>query len=128
MAERLKKLKRLRHTWEQRKRSTEYKMAAIATEISQVNAEEQHLAKCLDGGEGLYGQFTDLVAQRLHGAANRKASLGAKMDSVRVIHRKDAMNLRRCEILEGRQKSDLERREEAASLENILEVFLSRKS
>ena len=45
MPERLKRLNRLRESWAQRKKSTEYRIAAIAAEISRISAEEEHLAR-----------------------------------------------------------------------------------
>ena len=127
MPERLKRLNRLRESWAQRKRSTEYRIAAIVTEITRIGAEEEHLARGLDGEKGTLSLFPDLLTRRLLVIDGEKKKLAAKMDSVKVIHRQDALNLRRCEIFQDRHKDFLRQKDEAAALESTIEVFLQRR-
>lgn len=128
MPERLKRLNRLRESWAQRKKSTEYRIAAIATELSRASAEEEHLARGADSGKGPLSLFPDLLTRRLLAIDDEKKKLATKMDSVKVIHRHDSLNLRRCEIFQERHKLLLRQKDEAASLEATIEVFLQRKS
>ncbi len=127
MPERLKRLNRLRESWAQRKKSTEYRIAAIATELSRASAEEEHLARGVDSGTGPLSLFPDLATRRLLAIHDEKKKLGAKMDSVKVIHRQDSLNLRRCEIFQERHKLLLRQKGEAAFLESTIEVFLQRR-
>lgn len=127
MRERLRRLSRLRGSWAQRKKSTEYRIAAIAMEISRVNAEEERLARSLDGETGTLSLFPDLSTRWLLTIGDEKAKLNLKMESAKVTHRLDSLNLRRCEIFQERQKILLEQKEEAALLENTIEAFLQRK-
>ena len=127
MPERLKRLNRLRESWAQRKRSTEYRIAAIATELNRIGAEEEQLARGLDGEMGPLSLFPDLLTRRLLVIDDEKKKLAAKMDSVKVIQRQDALNLRRCEIFQDRHKLFLRQKDEAASLESTIEVFLQRR-
>lgn len=127
MLERLKRLNRLRESWAQRKKSTEYRLAAIATEMTRIGAEEEQLARGLDGEKGTLSLFPDLLTRRLLVIDDEKKKLAAKMDSVKVIHRQDALNLRRCEIFQERHKLLLRQKDEAAFLESTIEVFLQRK-
>ncbi len=124
MRERLRRLNRLRESWAQRKKSTEYRIAAIANEISRVNAEEEHLVKSLDGDGGTLSRFPDLLTRRLSAIGGEKGRLAQKMESAKAVYRSDSMNLRRCEIFQERQKAVLEQKEEAAQLESTIEVFL----
>jgi hypothetical protein len=128
MPERLKRLNRLRESWAQRKKSTEYRIAAIATELSRASAEEEHLAKGVDEGTGPLSLFPDLSTRRLLAIDDEKKRLASKMESVKAIHRQDSLNLRRCEIFQERHKLLLRQKDEAAFLESTIEVFLQRKS
>jgi len=125
--ERLKRLSRLRDSWAQRKKSTEYRIAAIATEISRASAEEAHLAKGVDSGTGPLSLFPDLLTRRLLAIDDEKKKLATKMDSAKATHRQDALNLRRCEIFQERHRLVLRQKDEAASLEATIEVLLQRK-
>lgn len=126
MPERLKRLNRLRDSWAQRKKSTEYRIAAIATELSRAGAEEEHLAKGVDAGTGPLSLFPDLATRRLLAIDDEKKKLAAKMDSAKATHRQDALNLRRCEIFQERHKVLLRQKDEAGSLEATIEVLLQR--
>lgn len=128
MPERLKRLNRLRESWAQRKKSTEYRIAAIATEISHISAEAEHLARGVDKGTGPLSLFPYLSTRRLLAINEEKKKLAAKMDSAKVAHRHDALNLRRCEIFQERHKLVLRQKDEAASLESTIDVFLQRRS
>ena len=128
MPERLKRLNRLRESWAQRKKSTEYRIAAIATELSRVSAEEEHLASGVDSGAVPLSLFPDLATRRLLAIDDEKNKLAIKMESVKVTHRQDSLNLRRCEIFQERHKLLLRQKDEAAFLESTIEVFLQRKS
>ena len=108
MPERLKRLNRLRESWAQRKKSTEYRIAAIATEISRISAEADHLARGVDKGTGPLSLFPDLSTRRLLAINDEKKNLAAKMDATKKTHRHDALNLRRCEIL-GETQACLEK-------------------
>ena len=124
MPERLKRLNRLRESWAQRKKSTEYRIAAIATEISRISAEADHLARGVDKGTGPLSLFPDLSTRRLLAINDEKKNLAAKMDATKKTHRHDALNLRRCEIFQEKHKLVLRQKDEAASLESTIEVFL----
>ena len=128
MPERLKRLNRLRDSWAQRKKSTEYRIAAIATELSRASAEEEHLAKGVDSGTGPLSLFPDLSTRRLLAIDDEKKMLATKMESAKATHRQDSLNLRRCEIFQERHKLLLRQKDEAAFLESTIEVFLQRKS
>ena len=128
MPERLKRLNRLRESWAQRKKSTEYRIAAIATELSRASAEGEHLAQGVDEGTGPLSPFPDLSTRRLLAIDDEKKRLAIKMDSAKVTHRQDSLNLRRCEIFQERHKLLLRQKDEAASLESTIEVFLQRKT
>lgn len=127
MRERLRRLSRLRESWAQRKKSTEYRIAAVATAISRVSAEEEHLASRLDDLTGILRLFPDVSIRRLLAIGEEKAKLNLKMESAKTTHRLDSLNLRRCEIFQERQRVLLGQKEEAALLENTIEVFLQRK-
>src|SRR6187549_1107932 len=105
MPERLKRLNRLRDSWAQRKKSTEYRIAAIATEISRASAEEERLAKGVDAGTGPLSLFPDLATRRLLAIDDAKKKLASKMEAVKATHRQDSLNLRRCEIFQERHKA-----------------------
>ena len=128
MPERLKRLNRLRESWAQRKKSTEYRIAAIATEISRASAEEERLAKGVDIGTGPLSLFPDIATRRLLAINDEKKKLASKMESAKATHRQDSLNLRRCEIFQERHKLLVRQRDEAAFLESTIEVFLQRKS
>jgi hypothetical protein len=125
--ERLKRLNRLRESWAQRKKSTEYRIAAIATELSCISAEEEYLARGLDGGRGTLSLFPDLSTRRLLAIDDEKKKLANKMETAKVAHRHDSLNLRRCEIIHQRHKLLLRQKDEAKSLESTIEVFLQRR-
>ncbi len=127
MPERLKRLNRLRESWAQRKKSTEYRIAAIATELSRASAEEEHLAQGVDSGEGPLRLFPDLATRRLLAIDDEKKKLATRMESVKATLRQDSLNLRRCEIFQERHKDHLRQKDEAASLEATIEVFLQRR-
>lgn len=127
MPERLKRLNRLRESWAQCKKSTEYRIAAIAAELSRASAEEEHLARGLDGEMGTLSLFPDLLTRRLLAIDDEKKKLGTKMDSAKTTQRQDSLNLRRCEIFQERHKLVLRQKEEADSLEATIEVLLQRK-
>ena len=120
-------MNRLRDSWAQRKKATEYRIAAIATELSRASAEEEHLARGVDSGTGPLSLFPDLATRRLLAIDDEKKKLASKMESVKAIHRQDSLNLRRCEIFQERHKLLLRQKEEAAFLESTIEVFLQRK-
>ncbi|MDP1702507.1 MAG: hypothetical protein Q8L53_16320 [Aestuariivirga sp.] len=128
MPEKLKRLNRLRESWAQRKKSTEYRIAAIATELTSASAQEEHLARGVDSGKGPLSLFPDLATRRLLAFDDEKKKLATKMDSAKVTHRHDSLNLRRCEIFQERHKLLLRQKDEAASLESTIEEFLQRKS
>jgi hypothetical protein len=125
--ERLRRLKRLRKSWELRKISTEYRITAIGAQLSESNMEEGYLVDCLDGEIGLLNLFPDISIRRLLEISDQKAQLERKMASAKATHYHDSLNLRRCEIFEERQGLEFNQKNEAASLEAIVEVFLSRK-
>ena len=116
----------MRESWAQRKKSTEYRIAAIAAEISRVHEEEEHLVKGLDGQIATLSHFPDLLTRRLSAVGGEKARLAKKMESAKAVYRTDSMNLRRCEIFQERQEAIVTQKEEAARLESTIEVFLQR--
>ncbi len=128
MSERLKRLKRLRAAWDQRRKSTEYRIASVARKISLLSAEEQHLIECRDGEMSLFGLFADVSTRRLLWMRDQSVELAKKMDALRAIHLDDSLNMRRCETFEERQALELRRKGEAASLEAAIEVFLQGKA
>jgi hypothetical protein len=128
MPERLKRLKRLRAAWAQRRKSTECRIASVANRISSLNAEEQHLIECRDGEMGLFGLFADVSTRRLLLLRNQNVDVAKKMDALRATHLDHSLNLRRCETFEERQALELRRKDEAASLEAAIEVFLQGKA
>ena len=71
--------------------------------------------------------FPDLSTRRLLAIDDEKKKLAAKMESVKATHRQDALNLRRCEIFQERHRLLLRQKDEAASLESTIEVFLQRR-
>jgi hypothetical protein len=126
MPERLKRIGKMRDAWAQRKKSTEYRIASIATEIFKLNGEEELLIKFHDGNKGLVDLFPEVSILRLIGLNDQKAEFNKKMDFARAAHRQDSLGLKRCEIFEERLASDLRQKDEADALESIFEVFLLR--
>ena len=128
MRERLNRLNRLRESWAQRKKSTEYRIAKIAAAISAADEEKLHLVSCLDGNMNTLGLFPDLATRRLLALGEERAELARKLETAWVAQRHDAMNLRRCELFQERQKDILQQKDDAASLEATIDVFLQRNS
>ena len=128
MRERLKRLNRLRESWAQRKKSTEYRIAKIAAAIFAADEENLYLANCLDGNMDTLGLFPELTTRRLLALGEERAELARKLETARVVQRQDAMNLRRCEFFQKRQKDILQQKDDAASLEATIDVFLQRNS
>jgi hypothetical protein len=127
MPDRLRRLKRLRKSWELRKKTTEHRIAAISARLSGFNMEEAHLVGRLDGEPGLLGLFPDISIRHLLEISGQKALLEGKMVSAKATYYQDCLNLRRCENFEDRQKLALNGKNEADALESIIDVFLSRR-
>ena len=128
MRERLKRLNRLRESWAQRKKSTEHRIAKIAAAIFAADEEKLYLVSCLDGDMKTLGLFPDLTTRRLLVLGEERAELARKLETARLAQRHDAMNLRRCELFQEHQKDVLQQKDDAASLEATIDVFLRRNS
>ncbi len=125
MPDRLKKLIRLRKTWELRKKALEHRIAGTGVKIANVATEEELLLDSLGGLAGTGTLFPELVTRRLAKLSSVKSQLNRELDGMRQSHRADSQNLRRSEILEERQRKDVGFRHENAALETTLEVFLA---
>jgi hypothetical protein len=125
MPDRLKKLKRLRETWALRKRAMELRIARTGVKIADMTSEEEKLFQSLDANAGTGHLFPEIVTRRLASLSNQKSQLNRELGVMRRDHLEDSQNLRRSEILEDRQRLDLERRQESAALEATIEVFLA---
>ncbi len=127
MPERLKRLNRLRESWAQRKKSTEYRIAAIATEISRVEAEEEHLARGLDGEMGHLSLFPDLLTRRLLAIDDEKKKLAAKNGVGKSDPPPGRIEPAALRDLSGQAQGSSAAEGRGRPLESTIEVFLQRR-
>jgi hypothetical protein len=127
LRERLKRLEKLRQAWEQRKRATELRMSTITAKLSAARSDEEYVVSCLEGSAGQVRLFPDILTQRLAKISKQKEQKNRELESVRAIHYQDSLNLRRCEILEKKQRTEMKLKDEAAALADTIDVFLASK-
>ncbi len=127
MPERLNKLKRLRGSWEQRKKSSQIQIAALAASIAASTREVELLMSRADEDVGTFGQFPDLCTSRLLTMHEDITKLNEQMDETRDVHKRNSMNFRLCQTLESKERLEVGRQDECASLESSIDIFLRRK-
>jgi hypothetical protein len=128
MPGRLKRLKRLREAWTQRKRSTELQMSLMAVKLSACDTDEGYLVRCLASDGGIGSLFPDIVTRKLLLLGARKNEIKKELDAICMVHRRYSMNVRRCEIIAERHKKELDQKAEATALEVAIDGFLGRKA
>lgn len=125
--ERSRQLKRLRETWAQRKKSIELQISVVLNRLAQVKSDEAELCLSFDGDGRKSSLFPEILTRKLAKLSNQRAELNREMDAMQLVHTQDCLSLRRCEILEERQRLEHNLGLQALALEASIEVFLATK-
>jgi hypothetical protein len=126
--ERLKKLARLRETWSQQKRATQYRMSSVLGKLTQMKTDKESLLNFHANNSEVSSLFPDVVMRKLIANGSQTLELNKELDLICSTYRQDSLNLKRCEILEQRQETACRQQDEAVALEVAIEAFLARKS
>lgn len=126
MDKRLRKTRRLLRVQEQLHRITEWKIAALQRQATEVEQAREEIIKTFNGDDALHGLFVEAASRRLQSLAGQASQLQEEQDRQTKIALEQAMQVKRTERMIGTLAAERRREGEKKDLLVLLDGMASK--
>lgn len=127
MRERLHALQRLTAAATARKRALDMHVVVLDQRINALALAESDTMGALSQPSFLHGGMAEHYVKRLETLKQEKARLMRELQGLKLQNLESKRDVKRCELLEERERQALSRKEDARNLEGAIDFFLLRK-
>jgi hypothetical protein len=127
MRERLHALQRMTAAVSAKKRSLDMHVVVLNQRIDALGIAEHSTMEALSQPSGLHGGMTEHYVKRLETLKRERARLIRELQGLKLQSLECKRDVKRCELLEERERQALSRKEETGNLEGAIDFFLLRQ-